>query len=368
MNISGVEKRTLLQTDVYIAKDLSVDFLPRLRTVFEEGALFVLYEKDCFALADTLMHELKKGGYRVFASACEGMSECRDIANLPEFVRYVLCVGKDLSISLAKQVASTFQIGWSLYVTAPLSDDVLCCNAPKQVFISENELVKCQNEQIAAGYGILLSSRLRAFENVFASKVLGLDCVDIEPVECKQINLCELEWQLLKLSSIKVGTDSAECMANVMRALAIRKGKKPRYGGEYRFLASCLLCSLYAHFLGAPSIDCVLPPCESDDEDLLKSLDIIIENKGKCIDFFDVSSYFRISYILSEYRLDLLDKLASADMHGVERFWRRLYPDAGYWLKGEISASEVLYCARLAGVLSNGLLAFAYAGGTMNNF
>lgn len=37
--------------------------------MFEEGALVVVYENECESVANALMQELKKDGYRVFATS-----------------------------------------------------------------------------------------------------------------------------------------------------------------------------------------------------------------------------------------------------------------------------------------------------------
>jgi hypothetical protein len=50
----------------------------------------------------------------------------------------------------------------------------------------------------------------------------------------------------------------------------------------------------------------------------------------------------------------------------MQRFWRRLYIDAGYWLKSEITASEVLECMRLASVESRSLAGYAFASGMLD--
>ena len=63
--------------------------------------------------------------------------------------------------------------------------------------------------------------------------------------------------------------------------------------------------------------------------------------------------------------MDLLEKLSGIDLHGMQRFWRRLYPDAGYWLKSEISAKEMLHTLALAGAQSDNLLGYAYASGIL---
>lgn len=365
MSVENVQRRKINNCDVFIGKGLDKEFLPRLNAVIEEGTIAVVYQYDSIAVASVIMHELKRNGYRVFTKCIEESVEAGG-KNVPEYVRHVFCVGEE--VSLVKQISSELNVEWSLFVTAPTSDDIMHDNPPKQVFIDENVLLNCRNEQIAAGYGVLLSSRIEAFENWFSKFVLGINAHPYPLPEAKEMPVCELVWEILNLSYNKTSKSSAERIAQIMRALAIHKGKPPRLEGEYRFLASCVLGAFYSAYLGAPAIDCALPPCVCDDLDKLHSLSINIENNVKCIDFFDISSYFRISYVLSEYRLDLLEKLASSDMRGTERFWRRLYPDAGYWLKSEITASEVLECLYLAGVMSDGFLGFAYAGGIMNNF
>ena len=360
MENSTIEKRVVGRTDVYIGIEIIPHIVPRLRSVFEEGALVVVYENECESVANALMQELKKDGYRVFATS---VFDDKNV-EIPDYVRYVFCVGGKEAQEHAKRLCKQIDTGWSMLLCAPDCDDVLCDICPNQVFIDENILMKCQNERIAAGYGILFSQKLDEFERFFEKTVLGKNVKTF----CTQTScesLCDLAFRLLEISSRKERKNSQEIMAEVMRALAISKGKKPRLSGEYEFLASATLASFYSSFLSSPSIDCAPPACLGDVVDRLKELGIEAD-RDKCVDFFDINGYFRISYILGEYRLDLLEKLAGIDLHGMQRFWRRLYLDAGYWLKSEISAAEVLECMRLAGAMSDGLIGFAFASGILD--
>ena len=83
----------------------------------------------------------------------------------------------------------------------------------------------------------------------------------------------------------------------------------------------------------------------------------------QAFDIFDVSGYFRINYILGEYRMDLLAELSSVDLGGAERKWRRMYPDAGFWMKSAFTSRDILRAMSLAGEFSGGLLGFAAATG-----
>ena len=354
-----IERRVVGRTDVYIGKDVIPQILPRLRSVFEDGALVVVYENEWKGEANLLMQELKRGGYRTFA-----LPFCEDAScDVPEYIRYVFCVGQESGAKLSKQIAERADTGWSMLFCAPTSDDILCEKSPNQVFIDENILVKCRNEQIAAGYGILFSQKLSEFERTFQKTVLGKTVKEFS-IETTAESLSELACKLIEISSAKEGKDTAERMAEIMCALAKSKGRKPRLCGEYRFLASAALCSFYSSFLSSPSIDCAPPSCIFDAWDKLDKLGVA--DNSKCVDFFDINGYFRISYILGEYRLDLLEKLAGADVHSMQRFWRRLYLDAGYWLKSEICASEVIECMRLAGATSDSLAGYAFASGILD--
>ena len=175
-----------------------------------------------------------------------------------------------------------------------------------------------------------------------------------------------LAYALLEASLNRV-EDSAQIMAEILYASAVRDGKRPRLIGEYKYLASAVISAFYSAFLAAPSIDVMPPACREIASDELFELGLG-RKRCKSVDFFDLNGYFKISYILSEYRTDLLDKLGSIDFHSSQRFWRRLYPDAGYWLKGELTCKDLTDSLTLAGARSENLLGFAYASGVLSRF
>ena len=369
-----IERRTVKDTDIFIGSKIIKEILPRVRTVFEEGALFVIYEEEQKDVAEALMQELKRGGYRVFASEikaddCSG--ENVDIETIPEYVRFVFGVGEAKASRVAKRVCNAKNIDWALFMCTPSCDEIMREKSPKQVFIDAEIIDKSPKECVASGYGLLLASSFTAFERVFANKVLSAENQDMTAEKqtnvtaCTKVDNAELAYMLLKASSEKCGDDSADKMAKLLYAKALSQGKKPRLLGEYKFLCASLITSFYSAFLGAPSIDAMPPAYVSDALDEIASLPFGVSNESKCVDFFDINGYFRINYILSEYRMDLLEKLSGIDLHGMQRFWRRLYPDAGYWLKSEISAKEMLHTLALAGAQSDNLLGYAYASGIL---
>lgn len=366
-----MEKRTLKDCAVYIGENILRDIVPYLRAEFEEGALLCVYDSHLSKLSEGIMYELKRNGYRVFAlpvNSARSAKQNEPVSDIPEYVRYILAIGAGSAAESAKERSRQLGIGWSIVLSAPSTDTILCSNPPKQVFIDKNVLINCPNDCIAAGYGLLLSSGFSSFENMFRNKVLAEETESIETADYKHMDITQLALSLLQISQQKKEDDSADSMAKIMYAQAKSRGRKPRLMGEYKFLASALITAFYSSFLGALSIDVMPPACIFDERDKLTSLHQDFMYEQKSIDFFNINSYFKISYILSEYRMDLLDRLSGIDMHSMQRFWRRLYPDAGYWLKGEITTDAMLKCMSLAGSMSDNLLGFAYASGVMTGF
>lgn len=364
MDSMHFDKRTLLGTDVIVGSDLQSSVTAYFAHTLAEGAICVIYDRNVTSLAEELIREFKACGYRVFVQAVSSLRHERECElTVPEYVRHIFAIGAGTAAAYAKKLASTLSVDWSMYLTAPSTDTIMCDISPKTVFIDENVLINCPSCCKAAGYGILFSQPLSAFEGMFASRVLAKNPDDVCVPSQDMTEASELAFALLEISST-YRKDSAQIMSEILYADAVKRGRKPRLIGEYKFLASACITAFYSSFLGAPSIDTMPPACRDVDAERLLSLGLLY-NTPKSVDFFDTNSYFRISYILSEYRTDLLDRLGYIDFHTAQRFWRRLYPDAGYWLKGEITCKNLTDCLTLAGYGSDNLLGFAYASGIL---
>lgn len=163
MENTTVKERVVQSTRVFKGANLVSEVVPRLRADIQEGSLFFVYEDDVKPLADELIQSLKKGGYRLTIASVSECENCREKSIAPDFVRHVFAVGAEPASEMAKRIATTLDIGWSLFLTSPESDDIFVAKPPNQVFIDKNVLIKCRCEQIAAGYGILLAKKTDCF-------------------------------------------------------------------------------------------------------------------------------------------------------------------------------------------------------------
>ncbi|MDE6060051.1 MAG: iron-containing alcohol dehydrogenase, partial [Clostridia bacterium] len=257
-----VTKRILGDAEVYIGHGLVSQIVSCFNHRFSEGALCLIYDRNVTAIADDIIRELKSSGYRVFVQAVSSLrhGDSEKCDSVPEYVRHVFAVGAGTAAQAAKGVAAKLDVEWTMFLTAPSTDTIMSDYAPKMVFIDGKVLAKCPFECVAAGYGILLSQPLAAFESFFASKVLA------KPSKLSSVNpqtnleLCELAYNLLEIS-IDRHPDSAQIMSELMYASALESGKKPRLIGEYKFLCGALIAAFYSAYLGAPSIDVMPPAC-----------------------------------------------------------------------------------------------------------
>ena len=61
----------------------------------------------------------------------------------------------------------------------------------------------------------------------------------------------------------------------------------------------------------------------------------------------------------------MLDKLRLVESKTAQRIWRRVYDDAGYFLKQAVRIGDVEDAVLLAGSVNENLLGFVYAQGAL---
>ena len=367
MDEKDFDIRILKDTQVIVGEDIFGILPSKIFEASSEGAICIVFDKNTKNIAVRAGENLRGLKRKIFMLEFDG--EIEEDKSLPEYIRFILAVGCGGAACTADRLAKRLSIDWSLIFTAPTTDTILQGKSPKQVFIDKKIMLNCPYECVAAGIGMIYSQALRSFENIFSSKVLTTNDTKYLPFEIDgELDIVELPCALLELSLAKDNDDSADVVANILLAMDKMGGRRTRLLGEYKFIASSYLLTLYASVLGAPAIDTMLPPCIEDDIEELEKIGCkYMLNRQKSIDFFDVNSYFRINYILSEYRTDLLEQLCSLDTHKAQRTWRRAYADAGFWLKSAITIKDLRHAVRLAGCLSDNFLGYCYASGVLSS-
>lgn len=375
-------------TDVYLSQTEIVPTL--IPDEAKAGHVGVVYYEDVKDIAFDVISALKREKVLVYeckiAKSESEDDEIKQIKSVPEYVRYLIGVGCGRINMLCSYFATLNAIDYMMFVTAPSSDRILystpklkeaCC--PKCVVADRKVLDLAPKDLIAAGWGIALSQPLKAFERCVAKKLGTENSGRAESiadsfkreVTANSVQMthgtAELFWFLMRLSDSNrkqnfVG--GVDAFREVMQ-----KNHKLRHRGEYMFVASYVLWAYYRLFLKSRCEDTLLPP------DKMKSMKLLETKCGlefnlllKRIDFLTVNGYFRIKYILDEYRDDLIGILNSIDLEKSQRRWRRLYEDAGFWLKENFTTKELLSSMALCGEISGGLLGYAKASGALEDY
>lgn len=325
----------------------------------ECGRVLVVFDEEGKECAERVAGELKNYGYRVTLKDAAHADEAEECCRLS------VGVGGFSACESAGRAARSLGAECVLVPVSPCEDRLLRHGGVSQVYVDGEVLDACSPEQRAAGLGLYYSMPVRRFEDYYRHKVLARPALardDPDP-ECERDSVALLLY-LLKEGAKSDDRYACDIAAELMAKAAANAGKKPRLRGEYCFVAACTLAVFYSSFLSSPAIDTLLPADHAAAAGKIAAVRGCDAANGiELVDFFSVNEYFRISYVLGEYRLDLFDKLAVGDMRSVERRWRRLYDDAGYWLKSALTARDVLGAIALAGEECEGLLAYITATG-----
>ena len=326
----------------------------------EGGLIAILYDVKLKDYADSLSSSFRGGNHTTVATC---LAE-----EIPVHTRFVIGIGAGRIAGEVRRKSTALGVDCALVFSAPTTDTILSPNQSRNlnaVFLDRGLIDSCPKECIASGWGIILSEPLRNFEDYYAERVLDEkdNIANNLCLSCEN-NRINLAYCLLSLSATRLYQDNASIMAEVLFDNARRGGRKPRLMGEYKFISASVIACLYESYLSSPSIDCAIPPAHDlGIDDLAKFTGRSMSNLLKAFDFFQIDGYFRVGYILSEYRLDLLEKLRAVDFHSAQKRWRRIYPDAGYWLKGAFTTKLLYTAMRLSAEIGHGLLRYILESG-----
>lgn len=348
-------------TEIYTGRGYVGELPEAVAEFLESGRILLVTDADAGKTAEEISKALKGFGFRVTERSA------RDGGDADECCRLVLGAGASEAAEAAKAAAKKLDAECVLFPTVPCEDGLLKGGGVRAVFFDGEVLDRCPKECEAAGAGLLYALPVRRFEDCYARKITARVVPERKQTETVCGDRTELAVRVLESGAEYGDGYACDRMAELLAGIAEKKGKTPRRRGEYVFLSACALAVFYTSFLSSPAIDTLVPA----DHDA--ALDEIARLTGRervnlmqAFDFFDTDVYFRINYILGEYRMDLLAELSVQDMRAAERRWRRIYDDAGYWLKSAVTARDVLDAMSLAGELSGGLLGYAAATGFLS--
>ncbi len=367
---------------IFVINDSLDTIIDCIKPNFVHKKLILIYSDKGIKTANFLIERVKLLGVDVVALDASMVKSGHPVDDrIRAFgADFMLVVGFDNTVSKAKKMAKNLKIDLGAVLLSPAVSTMLVGGGVSSVFVSRALLQVCPNELVVSAVGILLSQKIADFDILFERKVLGkAGCVavmssdiasNIANAETTQdIDQVALSIELLKISARKTRLDSLDIASIILGHIHKASKSEVRPFGEYRMLLALTIKRVYMGFLASPTFDILPPPCHTKNLDYIASImDLSCSNLVKSVDFFSIVNYFRISYVLSEYRIDLLDKLSSINIDSDKRCWKRLYSDAGFALSRSNFSGDILSAVTYAGSLSGGLLGYLGQTGFVDRF
>ncbi len=360
-----------------------------LSKTFDKGNVLVVFDERSSNVSDDVVRYLLKGGYFVRTAETHGKAE--ELPAVDECVKYIVGVGGGGVADDARLLAKRQSVGYSIVITAPDNDnfasdgayilnEYVYTGAPDFVLIDEEVVEKSTGATAAAGYGRAFSCLVGLFDADFKKLMFARDfdesavntvAESIKIFESKKnddnfkTRLARLMFTISKAkNNLDMKAESADAVAKVMTE------KFGRTFGENSFLAAYMILNVYRLYLESDATDTLIP------EDIvltLKTLEkmrvVNYNNYMSDLSVTTATDYLKQTFILSEYRREMYERLDGMDLPAVAKFWRRLYDDAGFWLKRYASSDELFKVMALASELSEGgLLKYVKRTGFFERF
>lgn len=382
----------------YSARGIYKNAADYIKEAFEAGNVALIYADSVERQTDEITASLiDAGGFAIRTIACDdrqSVAAAEAAFDFPECVRFLVGVGGGKIADITRLAAAKRGIRYGLAPTAPSTDGYISnrvpftgcdvgenCRFPEFLLIDEEVIERAPKRLVAAGYGRVIAQLVNIFDIEFMRAVYSMEYDDDALAELTRSIRCfegEKEEPLFNLRLLK--------LLNTVSRLNYKLGRKGcaadgfahllseclggRTSGETSFIASYVVLNLYRMFLRTENIDTLLPVDVVKTLKLLEKMSVVNYNgyvSSMAVDTTD--GYMKSRFVLAEYREELFSKLDGLDLTSISRFWRRLYDDAGFWLKGYANSATLLrYLSISAELADDSLLKYVKRLGFLEKF
>jgi len=385
-----------LDTEILTAKgDIDKIYL-MLKKYYAVSRIAIVYDVAVSEWAQKVLENLVENSFDISEICYEKLTYARKadaekLINLPENVRFIIGIGSGSIATVVRYASMVRGNDYGLVATAPSTDSYLdnyavfgdkveACRSPKFVIADETVYQKSKEYLTASGIGAVFSNFLTIFmlkyrKAIFKEKYCNTVVSDMEKLLLGFVKEYEtsnnqskfLMETLIKLSLAKnylsVNVNSGEITAYLLSA-----SQESRFYGENLFLASYLVVSLYQSYLSGDFDDTLIPA------DYVKGLKLLSYQLNEEYNYskekfrgYKETNVTAVGYLIKEYRGDFI-KFLQIDTDEWAKAFRRCYYDAGFWLRGYLSASDLLKVLSLSGLIAkDSLLGYVKETGFMED-
>lgn len=374
-------KRT---TERIIIENGAIRFFPELvKEIMPYGEVGLVFFQDVKKYADIIKSDLEGAGYKIatfqFAKNTQSsIDSVAEIENASDEIRVFIGVGTGSVSDIIKAGTVDKEIEYLHFLTAPSTESIfyniaevsdeddyklIATKVPKFVVADLMVLKECPKNLVAAGYGVLYSAYLSLFDNTYSKRIGQFEyCDEIA------LNIKKTLDNFFTQNNSPLGKDFVGLLTNTLFkvGLLIQASGNPNvllgtnYNfayllrsenchellvGENLFISSFITSTYYYLLLTSTSLDLLLPPDKiTTIRHLANCAGLNVAGSIEKLDSECTVNYEKVSHIATEYKEDMLNELN--DLLAVSRTavknFRRIYDDAGYFLKDYCTFEELM--------------------------
>jgi hypothetical protein len=337
----------------------------KIKKTYGGGNISVCYTGDApFEYVRAFVIKLARAGFIITERAFDGefKKNVEDYLVPIEAVRLIIAIGGGLFADVAAAAAYSKKIKAIFIPTCFYSEGRRLANffcgggiesrrlAPFELVITDEELIKKAGEKIKAGaLGVFLADALGAFDKICGDLIFKGELSD-----------GQFDGVLQNYRSCFSDMTALSCPHTygcaLISASAYRRLNPNLSVEEAAFIIAYALIKLYKRFLESAEYDLCAP------KDYGRWCEILTKKYGadavmlfKKLEPHNAGTYLKRRHIIAEYRtelLSLINKLDALSPIFLKRF-RRMYTDAGFFIKDAVKGRDVFEAIALGASLTD---------------
>ncbi len=386
-----------IDTEILLEKGGLDKIYLMLKKYYAVSRIAIVYDVAVGEYAQKVLESLLENSFQISEICYEKLTfvkkaDVEKLINLPENVRFFIGIGSGSIGTVVRYAAMIRGNEYGLVATAPSTDSYLSsyavfgdkaekCASPKFVIADENVYQKSKEYLVASGIGAVFNAFLTVFmlkyrRAIFKEKYCAKVCDELENLLFEFVQKYEnannqIKYLMETLMKISLAKEylGARVNSGEITTYLLTSPKDTRFYGENLFLSSYLVISLYQAYLSDEKSDTLIP---ADYVKGLKLLNLQLDGeynypKEKFMEYKE-KNVTAIGYLIKEYRADFLGFLSKIDTDEWAKSFRRCYYDAGFWLRGYVTAGDLLKVLSLSGLIAeNSLLGYVKETGFLED-
>ena len=354
------------------------------------GRIGLVFDEAVEHISAPIQTDLMALGFKI-SKICfkKGVKVCQEnidmVARAPQEIRLFVAIGTGAICDIVKSACAVRDAKFTLALTAPSTDNLLFdytemwqngekitlkAVPPCAVFVDLDIVLRAPKALISAGYGCLISKYAALFDRGILALSAGVGMC--EQFECQMRDVLDnlfiqggtiedLTKTILAVSLLQQMHGEPNVLQGMEHIFACvlrewQPQKQQLLLGEHKFIATFTLMQYYSLVINYQGVDLLVPANKSQSASALaKGIGAPLAGTVLALQTKDEDIFQKTGYILDEYRTDFATQAHDVVqlINATCRTFRRIYDDAGFFLKNYLPSEKILQIMSHSTVLAD---------------